>query len=231
LLPSAPIATRLDHAAVWTGSEMLIWGGRDARRSFADGAAYDPRADRWRPIAGRGASPVAAAAWTGTRMLVWDGPATAGRTTGALYNPVRDRWNPIAPGPAVGDNHSGPVWTGTQLVVWNGTETGGIAYTPATNSWSTLPPAPLARGGRWGAAMVWTGREVVIWSGWSTAAASPPCRDGPRTARPPAPERDRSRPAGHPGPARGPEISGPLALPRGAAAATVVAGGPDSPGG
>ena len=52
-----------------------------------------------------------------------------------------DRWNPIARGPAVGDNHSGPVRTGTQLVVWNGTETGGIAHTPATNSWSTLPPA------------------------------------------------------------------------------------------
>ena len=64
-------------------------------------------------------------------------------------------------------------------MAWNsGTGTGGIAYTPATNSWSILPPAPLARGGRSGAAMVWTGREVVIWGGWSTAAASPPYQDG-----------------------------------------------------
>jgi hypothetical protein len=86
---------------------------------------------------------------------------------------------------------------GTQLVVWNGTETGGIDSASATNRWSTLPPAPLARSGRWGAAMVWTGREAVIWSGWSTAAASPLYRDGPRTARPSAPERDRSGPAGH----------------------------------
>jgi hypothetical protein len=56
--------------------------------------------------------------------------------------------------------------------------TTGIAYTPAANSWSTLPAGPLARGARFGAAMVWTGREVVIWSGWSTGAASPPYRDG-----------------------------------------------------
>jgi hypothetical protein len=103
LLAPAPIATRGDHAAVWTGREMLVWGGRDGRRSFGDGAADDPRADRWRPIAGRGASPVAAA-WTGTRMLVWDAPSAGGRTTGALYDPVPDRWTPITHGPALGAN-------------------------------------------------------------------------------------------------------------------------------
>ena len=47
---------------------MLIWGGRDTCGALADGAAYDPRADRWRPIAARTASAVAATAWTGTRM-------------------------------------------------------------------------------------------------------------------------------------------------------------------
>ena len=135
----------MDHAAVWTGREMLVWGGRDGRRSFGDGAAYDPRADHWRPIAGRGASAVAAA-WTGTRMLVWDAPSAGGRTTGALYDPVRDRWSPIARGPALGADRSGPVWTGTQLVTWNGTGTGAITYAPASNSWSTVPAGPLVRG-------------------------------------------------------------------------------------
>jgi hypothetical protein len=112
-------------------------------------------------------------------MLIWDRPSGTGRTSGALYDPARNRWSPIARGPALNDNHSGPVWTGTRLVAWNGgAGTTGIAYTPATNSWSTLPAGPLARGARSGAAMVWTGREVVIWSGWSTAAAVPPYRDG-----------------------------------------------------
>jgi hypothetical protein len=54
-------------------------------------------------------------------------------------------------------------------VAWNGgTATCGIAYTPVTNSWTNLPPAPLARGDRSGAAIIWTGREVVMWSGWNT---------------------------------------------------------------
>jgi Sporulation and spore germination len=104
----APIAGRDGAAAVWTGRQLLVWGGHGrlpgaGLRPLRDGVAYDPAADRWQPIptapAGvQGTS--AAAAWTGTRMLVWDGSSTHGRTTGALYDPVRDRWTPIARGPA-----------------------------------------------------------------------------------------------------------------------------------
>jgi hypothetical protein len=79
-------------------------------------------------------------------MLVWVAPSAGGRTTGALYDPVRDRWTPIARGPALAANRSGPVWTGAQLVAWNGTGTGGIAYAPATNSWSTLPAGAAGPG-------------------------------------------------------------------------------------
>ena len=74
-------------------------------------------------------------------MLIWDKPSGTGRTSGALYDPARNRWSPIARGPALNDNHSGPVWTGTQLVAWNGgAGTTGIAYTPAANSWSPCRP-------------------------------------------------------------------------------------------
>ena len=129
----APIAGRDGAAAVWTGRQLPVWGGHGRSGSqglhpLCDGAAYDPAGDRLQstpnaPAGVQGSS--VAAAWTGSRMLVWGGPVTAG----ARHDPVRDRWNLIARGPAVGDNHSGPVWTGTQLVVWNDTETGGIAYT------------------------------------------------------------------------------------------------------
>ena len=61
--------------------------------------------------------------------------------------------------------------------------------------------------------MVWTGREAVIWSGWSTAAASPPYRDGPRTARYQHQSGTGRGPLATLGPARGPEIAGLLALP------------------
>jgi hypothetical protein len=90
---AAPVATRVDHAAVWTGRELLVWGGRDARHNLADGAAYEPRLNRWRPIAGRAGAAVAAA--------VRDPDAGLGRRDGqghqrALY----DRW--VTAGPRSG---------------------------------------------------------------------------------------------------------------------------------
>jgi hypothetical protein len=145
--------------------------------------------------------------WTGYELIVFGGSRGDGlaRPAGVAYNPASDRWRPIARGPAGGRQ---PLRAGADRHPAGGLERHGDRrhrlHTSATNSWSTLPPAPLARSGRWGAAMVWTGRAVVIWSGWSTAAASPPYRDGPRTARPPAPERDRSGPAGHLGARPGP---------------------------
>jgi hypothetical protein len=46
-LPKSPLRGRAGHIAVWTGSQMLVWGGTPARASdpqkpFADGAAYTP---------------------------------------------------------------------------------------------------------------------------------------------------------------------------------------------
>jgi hypothetical protein len=46
-LPMSPLRGRIGHVAVWTGSQMLVWGGTPARasdpqRPFSDGAAYTP---------------------------------------------------------------------------------------------------------------------------------------------------------------------------------------------
>jgi hypothetical protein len=43
----SPLRGRIGHVAVWTGSQMLVWGGTPARasdpqRPFSDGAAYTP---------------------------------------------------------------------------------------------------------------------------------------------------------------------------------------------
>jgi hypothetical protein len=47
---SAP-APRRNHSAVWTGREMIVWGGANETANLGDGAAYDPGADQWRPLA------------------------------------------------------------------------------------------------------------------------------------------------------------------------------------
>jgi len=74
------------HSAVWTGREMIVWGGDGFFEYEANGAAYRPRVDRWRPLP-RGpleARAAHSAVWAGKRMLVWGG---CHRADGAAYAP------------------------------------------------------------------------------------------------------------------------------------------------
>ena len=39
---AGPLSSRVLHTAVWTGQEMLVWGGTSGETALADGAAYRP---------------------------------------------------------------------------------------------------------------------------------------------------------------------------------------------
>src|SRR5436309_10823052 len=74
-LTNAP-AARADHTAVWTGSEMIVWGGYDGSSEVNTGGRYNPSTDSWTATsttnapAARGAH---TAVWTGSEMIVWGG--------------------------------------------------------------------------------------------------------------------------------------------------------------
>src|SRR5213082_2181995 len=38
---------RFDHTAVWTGTEMIVWGGADLTNEFNTGGRYNPSTDSW----------------------------------------------------------------------------------------------------------------------------------------------------------------------------------------
>jgi hypothetical protein len=40
--PAGPLSSRVIHTAVWTGQEVLVWGGTGGEAALADGAAYRP---------------------------------------------------------------------------------------------------------------------------------------------------------------------------------------------
>jgi hypothetical protein len=165
--------------AIWTGSEMIVWGGAnyDSQSVLNTGGRYDPVSDTWTATNLTNA-PTArfrhTAVWTGTEMIVWGGglisPFGTVFNTGARYNPVTDTWSPIstvnAPSPRI--RHSA-VWTGSEMIVWGGSaptnpmNTGG-RYNPLTDSWASLSAvdAPSARTGH---TIVWTGQEMIVWGG------------------------------------------------------------------
>lgn len=129
--PPASIGGRDTYAAVWTGDQLLVWGGYGRSDTCTpclhdDGAAYDLERDTWAriapsPLGGRGGH---RAVWTGRDMLVWGGSATEAEADGALYNPIDDTWVPVVAGPLPGRHLHAMVWTGSQLLVWGGAGAG-----------------------------------------------------------------------------------------------------------
>ncbi len=165
---------RYVHTAVWTGSEMVIWGGYNGTSGLQDGGIYDPATDSWRPVGTNGSLPTArsehTAVWTGSKMLVWggDNPGNAPVNTGGLYDPSTDTWSATAVSAAViGRSNHSAVWTGTEMIIWGGIDStsslsSGARYDPVANGWKATAPGPDARSGH---TAVWTGSTMIIWGG------------------------------------------------------------------
>lgn len=190
-LPPAPFGSA-GHTAVWTGSEMIVWGGivrshylkRGQRHEETNrGAAYAPRANSWRPIAESPLAPRsgASAVWTGSEMIVWGGGSTEEHRgdsevfgDGAAYDPLADSWRPITAAPIAGSTQPHAIWTGRRMIVWDGTE--GASYSPRADRWRRIAPAPLQA--RFGFSAVWTGEEMIVWMNWIHGRGRRPFADG-----------------------------------------------------
>jgi hypothetical protein len=122
----APTA-RFGHSAVWTGSEMIVWGGANdvTRQTYNTGGRYNAVTDTWITTRVPSLSPRAhhAAIWDGARMIVWGAdpnglniPGTGGR-----YDPVTDSWSLVSTANAPSNRSGmGAVWTGAQMLIWGG---------------------------------------------------------------------------------------------------------------
>ena len=42
-------AARISHTAVWSGNEMIVWGGSDINTFLNTGGRYNPSTDSWTP--------------------------------------------------------------------------------------------------------------------------------------------------------------------------------------
>src|SRR6266849_1312473 len=136
---------RYNHSAVWTGTEMIVWGGVGAGY-LGTGWRYDPTGDTWTAVATADApSPrqFHTAIWTGNEMIVWGGffPPNS-FNTGGRYDPATETRTSTNNAPSVRSSHKA-VWTGSKMIVWGGYDdlhglslnTGG-SYDPVTDTWT-----------------------------------------------------------------------------------------------
>ena len=163
-------AGRSEHAAVWTGSRMIVFGGQSDNQGFGDGAQFDLASNSWTPMAvsrapqGYGRKGV----WTGTEMVVWGLSNGGGR-----YDPALNTWFQMSTvnAPVGLDGHA-MVWTGQVVVVWGGRvndtlsgaiNTGG-RYNPVTDTWQSTATAG-APSARLNHTAVWAGQQMIVWGG------------------------------------------------------------------
>ena len=170
---------------MWTGTEMIVWGGSSYE---GGGARYSRPVDatvrrripglRFRPTGAPFPREDMTAVWTGTEMIVWGGiffvnPQYAYTNTGGRYAPSTNSWAPTSTGsnvPAPRDGFTA-VWTGVDMVVWGGfiyaqsfTNTGSL-YEPILDTWipmstGTGDPSPRSQH-----TAVWTASEMIVWGG------------------------------------------------------------------
>lgn len=194
VLPAAPIGPRSGHTAVWTGREMVIWGGLKDYDSdpFTDGAAYDPAARTWRKLPAAPLSPRfdPQAWWTGQEMLLFGGVSVDSDVLadGALWNPATNSWRAIPAAPMGPRDGAVVAWAGDRLVVWSGNNVPGSDADATDSSGDTPePPGPVEvkndgaayvpATGSWvpigpapipprsGAQSAWTGSRLVVTGG------------------------------------------------------------------
>jgi hypothetical protein len=151
VLPPAPTPIYADGVQVWTGREIVVWGGggRNVSKVNPDsGAAYNPETDAWRRVAPAPlALNLASASWTGKEVLVFGSlldarnGATTRTSVGAAYNPATDTWRTMPPS-TLSAQATSAVWVGGGMLAWD-YETHWQVYDPVTNRWGERRKMPI----------------------------------------------------------------------------------------
>lgn len=197
---------RHQHTSVWTGSNMIVWGGSTfGGTPLQTGGIYTTptakRAEQWVSTPTTSA-PEARFFHTATwapeigEMIVWGGyNGLNGVPSGGCYIPSSNSWIPTTTGAntPLGRYYHTAVWTGSKLIVWGGRDhdaeslyNSGAIYTPTTNhtagtdNWQTMSQSGDVPSPRYGHTAVWTGTEMIIWGGTKGPLPTDKLNDGAR---------------------------------------------------
>jgi N-acetylneuraminic acid mutarotase len=176
---------RFIHSAVWTGTEMIVWGGYLNGTLVNTGDRFNPVTNSWTPLPTTGAPAprsLHSAVWTGDAMIVWggsNGGSSGQLSSGGVFR-LSSGWAPTSTlnAPSARESHTA-VWTGSEMIVWGGrgssplhvTANGG-RYDPVSDTWSVgavnTTNAPQAR---YYHIAVWTGSRMIVHGGSDGNAA------------------------------------------------------------
>ncbi|MEJ5166305.1 MAG: hypothetical protein WHV67_04685, partial [Thermoanaerobaculia bacterium] len=165
--PPGGLECRIEHSAVWTGEEMIIWGGYNDENFLQTGAIYNLKTNSWKEITTKNApSPRVehCALWTGSSMIIWGGLDDLYLNSGGIYDPLKDEWKTIrldtsTPSPRI---YNSAVWTGKEMLIWGGEAyrnslSDGALYDPQKNTWRRIEQLEIYPEERSRHSTIWTG--------------------------------------------------------------------------
>jgi hypothetical protein len=178
MLPASPLSGRTEHVAVWSGTRMYVWGGRnETYLRMTSGARYRPDTGVWSRITSSphtlGCTPQGVWSKTTSELIVFGCVQRSGVNvpSGMAYNASAKTWREIAAFPLAPRMWEALVWAGNRMVVFGGATpdqshrlADGAEYDPVTDSWRVLPASPLGRR-KPGTALVADGSKLVVWGG------------------------------------------------------------------
>jgi len=142
-------SARNGHASVWSGSEMIIWGGEVSGNTYLQtGGSLNPISDTWSEVTPLDA-PLARSSssyiWSGSEMIIWGGVTASGLTnSGGAYKASNQLWRNISSvGSPSGRYGHATEWTGSKMLVWGGRNNTGLlndcfVYDPSTDVWQGI---------------------------------------------------------------------------------------------
>jgi hypothetical protein len=149
-LDRGPIEHRSPAVAIWTGDEIVFWGGsRGSGEALPGGAAYSPATNTWRMMTDSPLGTVSGPGWvwTGDELLIWDGRGIA-----AAWQPDDNTWRTVDDWPLAGWSQRKSVWTGEEILdVFR-----DLAVDPMTGETRPIADAPPLR-----ASVVWADGYMV----------------------------------------------------------------------
>jgi hypothetical protein len=181
---STPVA-RAAFTAVWSGTELIVWGGTALNAIEGSGGRLNLTSGVWTPTATAGPTVPsgrqgAGAVFAGVELFVWGGFTYNGSVytylnSGARYRPVTNAWTAMSTGANLPDPRAQHTFvyvttSPAYLLVYGGTGATALSanhgrYNPMTDAWLNLTQGANFPGPRVRHVGLSTGGRLFVWGG------------------------------------------------------------------
>lgn len=161
------LSPRRSASGVWTGTEVIIFGGENTGTFYTDGARLDLSTLTWSPITSNPSIdfPIRYSHWNGTEMFLFG-------NAGFKFNPSFNSWSSLNAGLDAIHSSENFAWTGSEYWRYNPFTQLITKFNPTTNIVLSDHPGGPSWGGGGGSVNIWCGDKLFVMNYYHPAITS-----------------------------------------------------------